>query len=142
MHNERLSEGAISQEDVRDINALIEQLTENPVPIDRARASEIARHSIWVVVRDDDDRIRGMGLLTLSHITTGTIGHIADVVTDFDYRGRGVGKTIVQELIAYARHEGATKIELTSKPIRIAANSLYLQLGFVPKQTNHYVLAL
>ena len=40
--------------------------------------------------------------------------------------------------LEHLRETGASSVELTSRPSRIAANALYRSLGFKPRRTNVY----
>ena len=63
-------------------------------------------------------------------------------MVDQSCRGRGYAKSLLGHLITEARRMGATSVNLTSKPERLAANHLYQSLGFKPRQTNVYRLPL
>lgn len=79
-----------------------------------------------------------VGLLALVVFTTPTATHawIEDVVVDEAHRGRGLGEALVRAAIDRARIRGAKAVDLTSRPARVAANRLYLRMGFQPRQTN------
>ena len=57
-------------------------------------------------------------------------------------RGQGVGEALNREAIGRAQAEGATTVDLTSRPSREAANRLYRRLGFEKRTTNVSRLAL
>jgi ribosomal protein S18 acetylase RimI-like enzyme len=63
---------------------------------------------------------------------------IEDVVVDDSARGKGVGEALNRAALDRARAEGATTVDLTSRPSREAANRLYQRIGFVPRETNVY----
>ena len=69
---------------------------------------------------------------------SGTKVWIEDVVVDESQRGKGIGKELTLFAIGFAKSLGAESVELTSRPSRIAANSLYKKLGFVLRETNVY----
>lgn len=87
-------------------------------------------------------RLKGVtvGTLTLTMlmIPTGISGWIADVVVDTETRGRGIGEKLVLEAINVAREKGARYVDLSSRPVREAANRLYQRLGFEKRDTNYY----
>jgi ribosomal protein S18 acetylase RimI-like enzyme len=60
------------------------------------------------------------------------------VVVDVSQRGKGVGRELMRFAIDFARLSGAKSIDLTSRPFRIAANQLYLKMGFEKRETNVY----
>jgi ribosomal protein S18 acetylase RimI-like enzyme len=81
-----------------------------------------------------------IGILTVAvyNIPTGTKFWIEDVVVDETHRGKGYGKELMLSAIGFARTAGAKSIELTSRPLRIAANQLYKDMGFELRETNVY----
>lgn len=79
--------------------------------------------------------IVGIGSIFFQQNLTGWIGEIHDIVVDEKYRGRGIGKFIVENLLTEARNFAKNtnveiKLYLTSRPERTVANALYLKLGF------------
>ena len=96
-----------------------------------------------VLVLEEDNIVVATGTITFRTIpTAGRIGYIDDVVADSNYRGRGFGRAISEACIAEARIQHCVRIELTSRPARIAANKLYQSLGFTLRETNSYVMHL
>jgi ribosomal protein S18 acetylase RimI-like enzyme len=87
---------------------------------------------------DDDGTLLGSLTLALFRIPTGLRAWIEDVVVDGDARGRGVGEELNQEALRRAAKEGATTVDLTSRPSREAANRLYQRMGFQVRETNVY----
>jgi ribosomal protein S18 acetylase RimI-like enzyme len=60
-----------------------------------------------------------------------------------EYRGRGLGRKIVEYAIEYCKkHYAPCTLMLTSNPKRVAANELYRSSGFEPKQTNVYKMTI
>ena len=131
----------ITDSALQDIQNLLCQLThDDPLPTKR-QLQTVVKNNHLIVVRDKG-RIVGMGLLISFVKTSGTRGQIEDVVMDEKYGGKGVGKKLVERLIKEARKLKLTKVGLTSRPHRIAANKLYRKLGFIRKNTNVYHLPL
>ncbi len=130
------------EEDVSDINFLLHQLTSSsPIWLDFERIKDIAKNSHFAVARDEKKRIIGMSTLTISHIPTGIVGHLDDVVVAISSRRRGVGEGLIEFLICEAKMKySIDRINLTCKPSRVKANKLYQKLGFRKRETNCYVL--
>lgn len=84
------------------------------------------------------------GMLTLgSYISpTGEKYWIEDVVVDNKFRGKSLGKQLVEYAIDYIRKHGKGTLMLTSNPARIAANMLYQSVGFQAKETNVYRMSI
>jgi ribosomal protein S18 acetylase RimI-like enzyme len=85
-----------------------------------------------------DDVIVGSLTLVIFHIPTGIRAWIEDVVVDVDARGKGVGEALNTFALTEAKRQGATTVDLTSRPSREAANRLYQRLGFKARETNVY----
>lgn len=118
---------------------LIPQLSTRSVPPSRRELEEmIASPASDVLIA----RIEGEVVATLTLVTfripTGVRGWIEDVVVDDAARGFGVGEQLNRFAIDLARSNGATTIDLTSRPSREAANRLYQRIGFKPRDTNVY----
>lgn len=124
---------------VKAVNALLKQLTSHPVDItlgelERIVTSEASR--LFFIYCDDEVA----GMLTLgSYLTpTGPKSWVEDVVVDSRYRGRSLGKKLVEYAIEEAGKISGTQLMLTSRPSRVAANALYRSVGFQSKETNVY----
>ena len=87
-------------------------------------------------------KIVGAASLMLAINLDGIGGRVENVVVDSDYQKQGIGRRLMEALIERAKHHGLNSLDLTSKPTRIAANALYLGLGFELRQTNAYRLDL
>jgi ribosomal protein S18 acetylase RimI-like enzyme len=85
-----------------------------------------------------DGVIVGSLTLVIFHIPTGVRAWIEDVVVDADARGKGIGEELNKFALAEAKRQGATTVDLTSRPSREAANRLYQRLGFNARETNVY----
>lgn len=87
----------------------------------------------------DDRHIIGCVSLCVSHSPTGRKASIEDVVVGSGFRGQGIGKALMEHIIGFARLELApVDLNLTFRPERVAANELYLKMGFERRRTNVY----
>ncbi len=91
-----------------------------------------------IVVTDKHDEITGMATLFITPLVSGTKGRIEDVVVDERHRGKGLARRLLVNLLNIAAEEGVESLELTSRPTRKAANALYRDMGFTPRETNVY----
>ena len=123
---------------------LVPQLSRSNSPPDAATLEAIvgSEASVLLLALDEEGVVVGSLTLALFRIPTGLRAWIEDVVVDEAARGRGVGEALNREAIGRARAEGATTVDLTSRPSREAANRLYQRLGFEKRATNVYRLAL
>jgi ribosomal protein S18 acetylase RimI-like enzyme len=127
----------LNQQDILKINALLALLSPRHAnDCDIARLSRIlSLGGNFIVARDTEQGNVIVGITTLICIVkpTGDYAEIQDVVVDEGCRGKGIGRAIMVRAIEIAR--GYTYppayIELTSNPVRIAANALYVAFGFV-----------
>ena len=119
---------------------LVPQLSRSNPPPDAATLDAIvgSEASVLLLALDEEGVVVGSLTLALFRIPTGLRAWIEEEAA----RGRGVGEALNREAIGRARAEGATTVDLTSRPSREAANRLYQRLGFEERATNVYRLAL
>ena len=90
---------------------------------------------------EEDGRIVGAASLCVFESPTGRKASVEDVVVAAAFRGRGIGRMLMEAVIGYARRTLApVDLHLTSRPHRVAANRLYRSLGFERRETNAYRL--
>jgi ribosomal protein S18 acetylase RimI-like enzyme len=94
------------------------------------------------LAEDMEGHVAGMLTLAAYRTPTGLKMWVEDVVVDAGSRGKGYGKELMLFAIGYAKNSGAQVISLTSRPARIAANELYLSIGFKKYDTNFYKYTL
>lgn len=95
-----------------------------------------------VLTAVEDERIVGTATLCIAHTPEFTLGFVEAVVVLHEYRGRHIGRMLMERVIEDARHYGVQHLHLTSNPKRSVANELYVSLGFQKKETNVYVMNL
>ncbi len=110
----------------------------NPPPSAEALEAIASSDATRLLVARADGAIVGSLTLVLVRIPTGLRAIIEDVVVDERSRGQGVGRMLNEAALELARAAGAVTVDLTSRPTREAANRLYLNLGFVVRDTNVY----
>jgi ribosomal protein S18 acetylase RimI-like enzyme len=93
-------------------------------------------------VFDEDNTPIGMTTLAIYNLCTGKKAWVEDVVVDSNFQGKGIGRLLMEFVIGFARNEKADLLMLTSRPTRVAANSLYQKTGFERKETNVYQMKL
>lgn len=82
---------------------------------------------------EDGSRIIGTSQLTIiTHITYqgGKRGQIESVRIDESYRGRGIGKLMIEWAINKAREVGCHLVQLTMDKKRLETIEFYKKLGF------------
>ncbi|MBI2038821.1 MAG: GNAT family N-acetyltransferase [Candidatus Niyogibacteria bacterium] len=136
----------VNERHVRDIRTLCEALAgvslgQNFRTVEAVQV--IQRQSaleVWCAF--DGDALVGMAGLIVADLFMGKRAFIEEVAVHPAYQGKGIGRSLVDQLIALARHAGCLCVDLTSNPQRIAANALYQRLGFRRRTTNVYRLDL
>jgi ribosomal protein S18 acetylase RimI-like enzyme len=135
-----------TENEALELTSLLRQLSLNPesqrsVSVERLR-EVISQPATSILVIRDDEKIVGMGTLTITDILTGHDGQIDDVVVNDTYRGQGLGRQLIERLLDLAREKKVATVYLTSRPARVAANKLYQSMGFKLVETNAYELDL
>lgn len=130
-----------SIETLEAFNKLLSQLdTKIPKRTEEFVREVLESPSVLVFVARDinNGTIIAMATLVIFHVLSGKRATIEDFVVDQAYRGRGIGRKLLQIILETARKEGISHLDLTSRSFRIAANNLYLSLGFKKRDTNAY----
>ena len=95
------------------------------------------------IVAEDKGKVIGFGALVLAMVPCrGYFAKIEDVVVDEKYRGKGLGKKLIQELIKIAKKKKVKKINLTSNPKRVEARKFYESMGFEIYDTGVFRMTL
>ena len=130
----------VSDELVAAFARLVPQLSTSAQPPSRVDLEKIVSSPAAriLLAHDDDGKIIGSLTLIVFRTPTGGRAWIEDVVVDEAARGQGAGEALVSEAIRLASELGARTVDLTSRPSREAANSLYEKVGFRARETNVY----
>jgi ribosomal protein S18 acetylase RimI-like enzyme len=132
----------VTDEIVAAFERLVPQLSSSNRAPSTEQISEMVESpaTIVFIARDEEAGNEIVGTLTLAmfRIPTGLRAWIEDVVVDTQVRGKGIGKALTLAAVERARQAGATTVDLTSRPSRVAANQLYQGVGFVKRETNVY----
>ena len=134
----------LSPKQEADVLSIMKELTtEQVVTPEMLIRTVSAESSHFFAAIDEDGSIVGCATLCVYDSPTGRKGSVEDVVVSSECRGQGLGRKLMEHVIAYAHKElGNVDLHLTSRPHRVAANELYQKLGFTKKETNVYVMKL
>ena len=111
---------------VQALGELMPQLSQSAPPPNAGEIAEIIEHdAATLLLAREGEKIVGSMTLIIFPIPTGLRAWIEDVVVDESFRGRGVGEALNRRAIEIAVAAGAKTIDLTSRPSRSAANTLY-----------------
>lgn len=116
---------------------LIEQTLQNIIAITRSKD-----HTAFVAI--DKDKIVGwIGVAYSIMIEVMPHCEINGLVIDENYRGKGVGKLLIEHVKQWAKQKGVDKLSLHCNIKRTEANLFYQHLGFTEiKQQRNWVLEI
>lgn len=127
----------LNETDLVTLLPLYHQLSDdNNLEIDKAK-------EIWKKI-EQDNNIFYVGAIENNHVisccyiviipnlTQGgrSIGVIENVVTDVNYRKKGIGRRVIEEAIEIAKKNNCYKVILQSGKARKEAHAFYRKLGF------------
>ncbi len=126
------------------INKFLNLLVDNNYLITKQQVEAIISDTNSHLFFAVDEKGVQLGMLTVGfyHAPTGKKAWIEDVVVGEKYRGHGVGESLTNFAIRFAKDQQADLVMLTSKPSRISANNLYRKVGFEQRKTNVYRIVL
>ena len=90
----------------------------------------------------EDEKLIGMASLATYKAISGYKGMVEDVVVSEAFRGKGLGRKLMERLIAESRNLQLSEILLFSGHHRKPAIALYTSLGFNLKNSGLYTLKL
>ena len=125
-------------DDLTQLIDLYKQLDSNNINIDINNAKKIIEKSMktemikYLVAEDNGKIIASCYLVIIPNITNNcrSIGFIENVITDENYRGKGIGKNIIRKAIELSKNENCYKVILQSGMKRERAHTFYEKLGF------------
>ena len=128
--------------DFADLASLMQDLSGNIVFTHDSLDRMLANPNSHLYVIREEGRIVACACLCIFHQPFSTDATIESVVVSSKMRGKGLGRELMEHLIAEAARMNVDCIHLTSNPKRVAANALYQKVGFERKETNCYMMNL
>lgn len=129
----------VRTEYIDGINNLLGQLTSSPKEMNEALLRAIVKSDrTHLFLAYIGNQMVGMATLAAYVIPTGTKAWVEDVVVDNNFRGKHIGKKLVNHVVEYTKKYSPCSLMLTSRPMRVAANKLYQSVGFEKRETNVY----
>lgn len=94
--------------------------------------------AVFVVLdqREDRRRIVGMAVANILYMPDDIEGRIDNVAVLASHQRLGIARLLMSHVIDFCYEEAAVDVELTCKPERVAARTLYESLGFTERETN------
>lgn len=133
---------SISTEHFADLQQLMSALSDTPHFTEATLEATLSAPGCHLFAAEADGKLVGCATLCIFASPTGRKASIEDVVVLPEYRGRGIARKLMQELLGKAKSQAPITLQLTSRPHRIAARALYESLGFTPKHTGFYKLTI
>ena len=125
-----------------ELDALMRELSPGAAATEERVRRVIEDPNMHQYAAFEEGRMVGCATLCVCHTPEMVIGFVEAVVVASVFRGRHIGRQIIERIISDAGTFGVQQIHLTSYPKRVAANGLYQALGFEKKETNVYVMVL
>ncbi len=134
--------GILKQTDLNDqtkeqIKALFEQLNPDKKSIALEEVLDPTNPVTLAYYRENSE-IVGIALMCTYNVISGRKGWIEDVVVDTNYRGKGIGRKLMEILIQEGKEKNLTEILLFTEEEKKAAINLYQSLGFDLKNSHLY----
>ena len=117
-------------QDNKKIEKLFIQLTSRPVNFDPKFLIKNKLSHCRIIIEDSGKIIGFAALIIHPTPTKGLVGRVEDVVIDKNYREKGYGRLLMEDLIGIAKKKRIKILTLTSNSSRIPARKLYESLGF------------
>ena len=97
----------------------------------------LAPHTTYVVAEESNSLI---GYAGLSKLPTTTSSDIQTIAVSESHRGLGVGRKLMESLLAFAREQKAREVFLEVREDKPTPQSLYSSLGFraIDRRENYY----
>ncbi len=131
-----------TESDFNNLAVLMQELSGNIIFTRESLERMLADSNSHLYVIREEGRIAACACLCIYHQPFSTDATIESVVVSSKMRGKGLGRKLMDHLIAEAARMNVDCIHLTSNPKRVAANALYQKMGFVRNETNCYVKKL
>jgi len=125
-----------------DFNGLLVQMTSDPDVMTTERLNEILAAGTKILTAEDEGRIVGTASVLVLRQMRWYKAWLEDIVVDEAYRGQGIARHLMEMSAQYAREKGCRNLNMTSKPGRENAWTLYESLGYKHRDTNVFRLDL
>ena len=129
--------GILTDNELFSLLELYKQLNPNDNAIDEAAAKnvweKIKNQNIkYFIAKENGKIIASCYICIIPNLTRNgkSIGFIENVITDIEYRKKGIGKNIIENAIKYAKEQNCYKVTGQSGNKRTDAHKFYESIGF------------
>jgi GNAT superfamily N-acetyltransferase len=126
----KLSRWWITNQNVRDLNHLLPQLSKSATPITKWWLRKLLWKGTRIFLAFDGKRIIGATLLIPTYLLVGRKDWIEDVIVDGEYQGLGIGNRLMDMAEGVSRKGNPKHINLTSSDDRGVARAWYQRRGY------------
>ena len=123
------------------IRELFQQLNADIRQLDVESVLSPENHIVFAICKEDN-LIVGIAAMATYKVISGHKGMIEDVIVDENQRGKGIGRKLMQKLLAEGKKQNLDEILLFSGHHRLPAINLYKSLGFQLKESGLYRLKM
>ncbi|MQP26350.1 GNAT family N-acetyltransferase [Sphingobacterium faecium] len=129
----------INDQIAEEISALFKQLSpqKKQLPLTELLKDENPISFVYCLI---DQHVAGIASIGTYHVISGTKGWIEDVVVNEQYRGRGIGKKLIEKILEIGHEKKLNEILLYTEDHRKAALNLYKGIGFQAKESKIYYI--
>jgi ribosomal protein S18 acetylase RimI-like enzyme len=121
---------------LHDFNTEYEEATPGPERLAERLRELLRTGEVTILLAGDGDRPDGFALLRFrpSFYVDAAECYLAELYVVPDKRGQGIGRELMDAVMATARDRGATHIDLNTSEDDVAARALYESLGFTNRE--------
>ncbi|MEM7382598.1 MAG: GNAT family N-acetyltransferase [Bacteroidota bacterium] len=125
----------------QQLMALLDQISPGKLPLPSKNLFN-ENNPLTLVYCLLEGRVVGMASMCTYKVHSGYKGWIEDVVVDQQARGKGIGRKLMEKLIAVSKEKGLSRLMLFTEDHRQAAVHLYKDLGFQFKDSQIYQIRM
>jgi ribosomal protein S18 acetylase RimI-like enzyme len=129
--------GILTENELLSLLELYEQLNPNDNIIDETTTKSVwekikTQNIKYFAAKENGKIIASCYVCIIPNLTRGgkSIGFIENIITDIEYRRKGIGKNVVKNAIEYAKEQNCYKVLLQSGNKRTNAHGFYESIGF------------
>ena len=139
----------LMENEIFELLDLYEQLEQNEVKINEIEAKKIwkiikSQNIKYFIAKNNGKIISSCYICIIPNFTRNgkSIGFIENVITDKEFRRKGIGRKVIKNAIEYAKRQNCYKIILQSGIKRNEAHKFYESIGFNGETKKAYEIRL